>query len=201
MGQHHPLGAARAARGVLKKGGITGLRPMRRIVRARLPQPIGGHDAAQTHHHGLEQAADVQGLGYRDKDRSQRVGHDPRVAHQVVLDLGEPRRRIDGDRNAARQQHPEEAEEIITAGGQHQGHALPRLQSFGDQPRCDRPGAVHEPLVAYLGGLILLLLVKIDVDPLTMGLYVPGKHILQRLRVPRHLRGHLPRQGGNPNPI
>ena len=120
---------------------------------------------------GLEQPSHRHGFGDRNERDRTRASEDPHVTPQVLLQLRGACRRIDRHRNTARQHYPEEAVEILAAGGQHDGHGLTRLEPPGEEPSGHFPGAIVEILVGDLAGPVLLL-VELDVGPLPAGAHI-----------------------------
>ena len=111
------------------------------------------------------------------------------MAAQVLLDLGGPRRRVDGHRNPAREQHPEKTEEVIAAGGKHDDHCLARLELPLPEPRRHALRAVPERAVSDRLALSLVG-VEAHVGPLGMRPDVPVEDFDQGAGAPRHRLGH-----------
>ena len=70
--------------------------------------------------------------------RTPGVAKDADLALCVLLELVQLHRRVDRHRHRAGQQHTQEAEVEIEAGGQHQRHRVPRLDPARGEPGRDR---------------------------------------------------------------
>ena len=124
VGQDGTLGRAGAARGVLQEGDV--LRPDRPAAEGR----CGNCKLLRRYH--LTQGVDLplkqtsQPLRLRHRDQQDRlgIGENPDMAAQVILELRRAQRGIDGDRDATGQQDAEKAKQVVTTGGQHDGHTL-----------------------------------------------------------------------------
>ncbi|MNN44702.1 hypothetical protein D3C81_1590070 [compost metagenome] len=94
MRQHHALGRAGAAGGVLQQRDVV-------LAQHRMDRRRGGvlhllrrQHALQRAGAGLEQGGERPRFGHRDQDRRLRIGQDAGVALQVVTDLRQPRWRV-----------------------------------------------------------------------------------------------------------
>ena len=144
VAEHHPLGAAGAAGGVLEEGG-------RGFVEGRaLPKPAvpiePGHVDHRIEPRDLrgQQLRDPEGGGEGHEGAGPRVREDPRVAPHVVFELAQPRGRVDRHRDRPGDLHREEGREVVEAGGQHQRRGLARRKPPVGEAGRDVLGAIHQ---------------------------------------------------------
>ena len=112
------------------------------------------------------------------------------MARQMFLDLRQARRRIDRHRHRARNQHSEEAREIVETGRQHQRNGLLRFDALGDQPGGNAPRALVQRGIADAFERLALVIQQHMLAPgLPRG--VPFEHFDQSLRRigQRHIGG------------
>ena len=130
--QHHALGLAGAARGVLQETDLP-RRAAHRLETLAVPRDVAGHQhGAQRFHLRAQEPRDRLRLRDRHHDGGVRALQDANVPRQVVLDGGEPRRRVERHRNAAREQRAVEAVEVFLRRGQHDRHRSARQESRFD---------------------------------------------------------------------
>ena len=144
VAEHHALGAAGAAGGVLKKRG-------RGLVEGRaLPQPAvpvePGHVEHRIEPWNLrgQQPRDPEGGGEGDEGPGPGVREDARVTPCMVFELARPRRRVDRHRDRSGHLHREEGREVVEAGGQHQRRGLARREPPVGEAGGDVLGALHQ---------------------------------------------------------
>ena len=179
VGQHHALGVAGAARGVLDEGDVVApRRPRRGRPGDALREPGHGDDPAQAGHAGFEQARHRHRLRHGDEDARLGILEDAGVAAHVLLDLRRPRRWVDRHRDAASKKNAEVGKEILERGWQHDRHRLPRLQAAGAEPR--RHGRRAGPQVRVVEPLLAVALgEQHDLGALAVGLHMPVEHFEQ----------------------
>ncbi|MCY1403637.1 hypothetical protein D9M71_188250 [compost metagenome] len=153
VADHHPLGLAGAARGVLQEGEVLRLSLWIDPWTANGRQLGDAGDHPQARHLRPEQSGDQFGFGHGDQHPGFGIVENGRLALQVFLKLGQAHRRIDGHRHPASQQHAEEGVEEITPGGQHQRDPFAAaqavtLQAAGDGQRALVQGRVTDRLLA-----------------------------------------------------
>jgi hypothetical protein len=195
VGQHHPLGAARAAGGELEEGEV----PLRHPGRLRAPVPAGERRQLPDRDHpveagelGAQEAGEREDLAEGDEDAGFGRGEDPGLAAKVVLDLAAAGRRIEGDGDAARELGPHEGREIFEARGEHEPNGLARLEAERSQPGSH---GARPPVEVAVGQLLRLPFSRIveDVPALRVALDMPVQDLQER---PRSLRRGLARTQG-----
>jgi hypothetical protein len=103
----------------------------------------------------------------------------------MVFELREAHRRINRHRYAARHQDAEEAEKIVAAGGQHDGHGLSRYQSAPGEFAGHRRGAGNQPGIADIFGGVVFA-VEMNLQLIGVTLDMPVDHLQQRSRFSGH---------------
>ena len=176
MAQHHTLGIAGAARGVLQERGVARPRCCRRKRGHRRRHRVDGEHVAQAGHLQLEEAGGAFGLGLGDQNRGQAVVEDAHVAAQVFLDLAHACRWIHRNRNAAGEEGAEKRKEIIGAGGQHDGHGLARPELVPPE-RSSHPLRPLAQVAISDDPAFVVVAVEPDVGTLGMGPDVPVEHL------------------------
>ena len=163
VAEHHPLGAAGAAGGVLEERGGGPVEARALLQPAVAVEP--GHVDHRVESRNLrgQQLRDPEGGGEGHEGAGLRVREDPRVAPHVVLELAQPRGRVDRHRDRPGDLHREEGREVVEAGGQHQRRGLARRESPVGEAGRDALGTFHQ------GGerdplRLALRSVEIDVD-------------------------------------
>jgi len=187
VGQDDALGLAGAARGVLKESDV--LRPNRRAVEgSRADRQLLRRDhLAQGVDLSLKQTSHPLRLRRRDQQDRLGVGENPGMATQVILELRRAQRGVDGDRDATGQQDTEKAEQVVTTGGQHDGHALAGQQSARLQTSGQGPRPIGQRRVGDRFGFITFA-VQVDMGALRMIEHMPVEHLRQRPGRVRHPR-------------
>jgi hypothetical protein len=80
-----------------------------------------------------QQLADGRGFGRRDQDCGPRIAKNAGLAAQMLLDTGQPGRRVNRCRYAASIQHAEEGGEEGLSRWQHEGNPLAGLEAANEQ--------------------------------------------------------------------
>ncbi len=142
MRQHHALGLAGAARGVLQEGDVGGAQRDRRRAAAGAGGDDVGHGGHRVQRVDLGAQQVGQRLGALDGQQLARAGvaQDAGDAPQVVFQLRGPRRRVQRHGHAAGAQGAVEGGEELAPARQHDRHRLAaaqpaRLQAGGDAQR------------------------------------------------------------------
>ena len=183
VAEHHALGAAGAAGGVLEERGGG-------LVEGRaLPQPAGlvepGHVEHRIEPRDLrgEQPRDPEGGAEGDEGPGPGVREDPRVAPHVVFELARTRGRVDRHRDRPGHLHREEGGDVVEAGGQHQRRGLARRESPVGEAGREVLGALHQRGERDPRGLALRRIgrsVQLDVDAVAVAVRVEIDRFEQR---------------------
>ena len=163
----------------MQKGEIGGAHRHGAPRRRRGLQLGDGDDVAQIVDLGLEQPRHQCRLGHGDQDHGLGVVQQPDVAEQMLLKLRGPDRWIDRHRHATGQQDAEKAEEVVGAGGQHQGHGLARLQPARLESSGDGARALNQIGVGEGGDDPLVVAVDLDRHPVRIAALMPVQHLQQ----------------------
>ena len=198
--QHHALGLPGAARGVLQERDVAGRGAVRRHGAAGLRHLLDGQDVAERLGMRAQHVGErLRGLA-GDEDPRAAVGHDPRDAAEVLLELRRPRRRIERDRDRPRAQRAVEGGEEAAAGRQHDRDPVARRDAARREPGGEGARGLAERAEADLLGRFALA-VEGDVAALGMVREVPVERRGERLdRKGRMLRrGRLARHDDRSN--
>ena len=140
VGQDHPLREAGGPRGVLQQRDVrSGSLPHGRLARRGPHQVPGVDQPAQAWHPQPQEASGTACLGDRHEQASPGIVQDRSLPQEVLLDVGGPRGRVDGNRHAAGEQRPEEGNEVIPARGKHERDAVARIETVVEKLAGRRP--------------------------------------------------------------
>jgi hypothetical protein len=108
------------------------------------PVPLAPAKSAGVRTTRLQPERERLGFRYRDHERCAGILQDADVTRHVVLDRGQPRRRIERHRDATGEQNTIEAVQVFARGGQHDGHCLTRSEpGFREARRVTERGFVQ----------------------------------------------------------
>ena len=187
--EHHALGRAGAARGVLQKTRVARLAVHRTECCARGFLQVGrNQNQAQRLHLRPQQVGERFGLRHGDHDHRPGALQDPDMARHVVLDRGQAGRRVERHRHSAREQHTVERVQVFFAGGQHDRHHLAALEARAREPGRVADRAVPERAVGERK--LLLVLVHEYREPVRLALDVVFERFGQRARLCLGRRAH-----------
>ena len=149
VGEHHPLRLPGAPGGVLEERDVVRAGRVRRAVAgvSRLGELAHRRDPAASRHPGREQARHLAGLVEGDEPLGAGVLEDPLVPAEVVLELGEAGRRVDGKRDPSRELGPDEAPEVVDTGREHDRDRAAGGEAAADEPGRDPARALEERTV------------------------------------------------------
>ena len=153
VAEHHPLGIAGAAGGVLEEcgGGFVERRALAQAS-AAVERTDVDHRAQPRNPRG-QQPRHAEGGIERHEHPDIRVRKYARVTHDMILELARTRGRVDGHRDRAGHLHPEEGRQVVEAGRQHQRHTPAGLEPSVDEAGRDALGTLHEVGERDLHGL------------------------------------------------
>jgi hypothetical protein len=183
VGEDDALGIASTARGVLQESDVLGRRPVKQGHRFA-GKILGDQHLGQGRRLGAQECGHTLRLRHGNDEHRFGVGQDTRVPSQVILNLRQPRGRIDRYGNATSEHDAEKAGQIVTAGGQHQGHSLPRQQAARDQAGGNTPRLIQQLAISDgIGTRLALLVAAIEQHMRTLWgtLRMPLKNLDQRL--------------------
>ncbi|MCY1422093.1 hypothetical protein D9M71_377630 [compost metagenome] len=148
VADHHTLGLASTARGVLQEGDVIRL-PRWCDAFAPLLHQIGhAGDAGQARDLRLEQPGEQLRLRHGNQHFGLGVAQNAGLAAQMILYLRQAQRWVDGHRHTTGQQDAEKALEKVAACGQHQGHGLTGVQATALQPCGNGQGPLVQGAIA-----------------------------------------------------
>ncbi|VVO41804.1 hypothetical protein PS691_05812 [Pseudomonas fluorescens] len=187
VADHHALGLARAARGVLQEGEVLRL-PRRCDALAPLACQLAHcGNARQARDLRLEQPGEQLRLLHGDQHLGLGVAQDAGLAVQMILDLRQAQRWVDGHRHPPGQQDAKKAMEKVAPCGQHQGHGLTGLQATALQPGGNGPGCLVQGAIADVLRLVTFTQ-QAHVGKLRLMAHMPLQHLDQGPRSVRRLR-------------
>ena len=198
MAEHHPLGVAGAAGGILdqRRGLRTGRH--RCLDRAAAAQPGDRQDMAQVRRQAQQQRSHFAQVIADDQETSLRIAQDARLSAQMVLHLRAPGGRIHRHRNPAGIERPAEGLKETNPGAQHDADPLPRGQTRIDQPEGEFASRDPQPCIAEQVFLVVLQH-NAHMRPVRMRPHMVFQHLNQGLRGCRSLDpGQRLRLGSGP---
>ncbi|MCY1454581.1 hypothetical protein D9M71_716580 [compost metagenome] len=95
-------------------------------------------------------------LRHRDQYPGLGIAQDAGLAPQVILDLRQAQRRVNGHRDATRQQDAEEAPQKVASGRQRQRHGFSGAQTTALQARRHAPRFALQIVVADVLGSVVV---------------------------------------------
>ena len=179
VAEHHALGIAGRAGGVLDEARRRSVGHRRQGGRLVARQALHGLHRIERIHLPAQQRRQPQALRHRHQDARAGIAQDAGLPAQVVLDLRQPRRRIDRHRHRAGVEDAEKGDEEFQAGRQHQRDPVARHDVALDQAGGDAPPRHGELPVGQRPKGGERVVEQRDMHPVGMVRHMPLQHLHQ----------------------